>query len=198
MVGEKFGRLTILSEAKKRSSHRLVNVVCDCGATKVVQLGNLRSGHTKSCGCLNSEVAAKRKLTHAQSKIPEYYVWNTMRSRCNNINNASFKDYGGRGIGVCDRWNKFENFIQDMGFRPSPKHEIDRHPNNDGNYEPSNCRWVTRAGNAQNKRNSVKVIYGGRAIGLREASNLSGIKYGTLSSRMARGISLFKELSKRK
>lgn len=131
---------------------------CDCGNQTIVALSALKRGSTKSCGCWNSEVQSKFMVDystkHSKSRTPEYSVWKGMKERCHNTKNTSYKNYGGRGIKVCDRWrNSFENFINDMGERPSKEHQIDRTDNNKG-YSPDNCKWVTPSENAINKRHA--------------------------------------------
>ena len=133
---------------------------CDCGKKVKVKAFHLKSGHTKSCGCLRKEIAkiGKHKITHNMSKTPEYKAWNNMKNRCNNPNNKDYKDYGGRGIKVCDHWlESFENFYSDMGDKPFPKilYSIDRVDNN-GDYTPENCKRTTQKQQANNRRNNKK------------------------------------------
>lgn len=122
--------------------------------------------------------------THGMSRKPEYKVWKNMRDRCSKISCKSFPDYGARGIVVCDRWfNNFETFFLDMGPRPSPKHSIDR-INNDGNYEPGNCRWATKAQQMSNRRNSRFVILDGTKLTITEAAKLLGRPHTYLYKRI--------------
>lgn len=155
LVGNKYGRLTVISRAESKTRRIKWNCICECGNTSIVSGENLMSGHTKSCGCLLSE----RITSHGKSHNRIYKVWSGMKARCSNKNNLAYKDYGGRGIKVCEKWaNSFEEFYKDMGDEYRNGLEIDR-INNDGNYEPGNCRWVTRKVNSRNKR-TTRVIDG--------------------------------------
>lgn len=141
-VGLRFGLLIVLAEMQNRRA----SVVCDCGQLSVVARSNLSTGHTVSCGCWQGK-------KHGNSYMPEYRVWCAMIYRCNNPKARSYKDYGGRGIKICDRWLKFENFLADMGELPLGL-SIDRKDNN-GNYEPGNCRWATAQQQQLNKRHKI-------------------------------------------
>ena len=148
LEGQRFGRLVVVSVRGRGKDHHVSwECLCDCGKRSIVRSSSLMSGQTKSCGCFQIEKATSHNGRHR----PEYNTWATMLQRCMNPNNPSYKDYGGRGITVCDDWLKFENFFRDMGKRPTPKHSIDRKENG-GNYEPGNCRWATNTEQAMNKR----------------------------------------------
>jgi hypothetical protein len=169
LVGQRFGRLLVTARAENdKHGHTRWSCQCDCGQVHVVAGLSLRKGSTRSCGCLGRETAAangraaapkvaaaKTKHGHAVARTPEYAVWKTMRQRCLNQACEDYHLYGGRGITVCERWSDFAAFFADMGPRPTPKHSIDRE-DNDGNYEPGNCRWATAKEQANNKRNSRK------------------------------------------
>ena len=152
IAGNKYNRWTAISYAGDSSW----NCICDCGVNRTVNTGHLTSGASKSCGCLQKEINIKLRTKHGQSKSTyrssEHTTWQNMKKRCLDQNNAHYHNYGGRGITVCDRWvNSFENFYADMGKKPTNKHTLER-INNDGNYEPSNCKWATRQEQLLNKR----------------------------------------------
>lgn len=148
IAGLTFGRLSVIKQARSDKDGNACWVCrCSCGR-QVIAVGRyLRRGQRKSCGCLGTGIGLRaRKHGHCVNyrRSPVYDVWMNMHARCRNPKHESFPRYGGRGIRVCKRWAKFENFLSDMGERPSHKHSIDR-INGDGNYEPSNCRWATRS-----------------------------------------------------
>lgn len=155
ITGLKFGNLTVQSFAgslkdSDGTSRRHWNCVCICGKSRKILATSLFSGNSTSCGCIRRHSGKPRYITHGMSKNREYSVWASMHQRCNNPKNIRYQRYGGRGISVCDRWGKFENFYADMGSIPSGDLSIDRIDNN-GNYEPSNCRWATRSQQQLNK-----------------------------------------------
>jgi hypothetical protein len=154
-IGTAFGRLKVIGESAKVGKHRKFNCVCICGNKKTVFMNSLRSGATKSCGCLQRDVVSKTSFRHGLSRSPEYGIYHGMIQRCKNQKSKWFKYYGERGIKICERWlSSFENFLEDMGNRPTPKHTLER-VNNDGNYEPGNCEWKTRT---QQLRNTTRIV----------------------------------------
>lgn len=152
LAQRRFGRLLVLRRNGTQCSHAMWECLCDCGQLATVMRGALLSGNTRSCGCLKSELDKIKLRTHGMTNTPEYNVWRTMIQRCTNPKNKDYRYYGGRGIRICQKWRKsFAAFLSDMGNRPFPKAEIDR-KNNDGNYEPNNCRWVDDYIQANNRR----------------------------------------------
>lgn len=155
------GRLYVFEQRRNADSQIEYNVRCDCGVEKWISKYNLKRTH--SCGCLNRELAASKAVhghCRKRGKSGTYSCWANMWSRCTNTNVPAYKNYGARGITVCEAWRSFEQFLEDMGECP-PGHEIDRLNNDDG-YFPSNCRWVLPKTNSINKRNNIVVTYQGR------------------------------------
>jgi hypothetical protein len=159
--GLRFGRLVALKRAPNRRYPCGKSLVfwlcrCDCGVEKEITAGYLHSAHTQSCGCRQKELARSQNITHGMRHTPEYDAWTNMIARCTRQNNKRYKDYGGRGIRICDSWlNSFASFYAAIGRRTSPKYSIDR-INNDGNYEPGNCRWATPKEQRHNRRDSAR------------------------------------------
>ncbi len=151
ITGQRFARLLVLGFAGRERKHSKWFCKCDCGSITKVSANQLRTDSTKSCGCLKDETTSKRNTTHGMCGTPEYIAYGNMKMRCYNPNDARYSDYGGRGIKVCERWHKFENFLADMGLKPSPAHSLDRIDFN-GDYCPENCRWETDLIQAQNRR----------------------------------------------
>jgi hypothetical protein len=148
--GDRFGMLTIIREVAKHGQYRAFRLRCDCGEYCEVRLNHLRRTQdpVRSCGCRQKQ---GNHRTHNGSGTVMYKTWCGMKKRCGNPNDRSYPDYGGRGIKVCERWQMFENFLADMGERPSDEHQLDR-IDNDGNYEPGNVRWATRQLQIRNRR----------------------------------------------
>lgn len=169
-LGARFSRLTVIrrhgSERShdKRTSNALWLCRCDCGQLVTASSWKLSSGYKKSCGCAFTEAVT----THGRSRTREYRIWIGMRQRCENPNHESWPNYGGRGIAVCERWAKFENFLSDMGIAPTRGHTLDRKDAN-GRYSPSNCQWALRVTQARNTRRNKVVVIDGQEIGLTDA-----------------------------
>lgn len=187
--GTVFARLTVLgvgdpkikpSGAKCSTSRCL----CECGNEVVVRDYQIRSGRTKSCGCLRDEVCGVARITHGRSRSPTYDIWMQMRMRCENENNKKWDSYGGRGISVCNRWTaSFENFLKDMGDPPTRRHSLERVDNN-GNYEPGNVIWANDTTQARNKRNSIALEINGTVKPLIEWCKTYGADYYVVYSRI--------------
>lgn len=184
-VGKQHGRLKILSITKNEYKQSVFNCLCDCGNSKSFSVGNIT--RTKSCGCYRKEFSRKNHTTHGQSgnnknRSKAYAVWTNMKSRCSNPKSTMYKHYGGRGILVCERWEKFENFYEDMGD-VNPGMTLERIDVN-GNYEPSNCKWTSFLEQASNRRSNRYLIVNGEKIHMTEASRRYNIKVGTIWNRL--------------
>ena len=184
LTGKYFGKLTVIAHAgvNDANQHQWM-CLCACGQPTIVLGHHLRYGDTSSCGCLG---AVKR--THGESGSQLYCIWSRMITRCTNRNIPEWSNYGGRGITVCDRWGQYENFRDDMGH-PKVGETLDRIDNNMG-YELRNCRWATNIEQANNKRNTVWVIFEGELMTLANASRAAGIKRGLMWSWNRKGLSL--------
>lgn len=190
LVGQRFHKLVVIERSENDADGKPKWLCkCDCGNIKSIRGIHLKSGRSKSCGCAKIE----RLITHGKSDLPEYQVWQMMIQRCTNQKYNGYHNYGGRGIAVCNRWlgeHGFENFIVDMGLRPSQNHSIDRYPNNDGNYEPSNCRWATRKQQSRSRRVNVNITYNGETHIQAEWEEIMGFKEGIVSKRRHMGWSV--------
>lgn len=185
LAGCRFSRLHVLHQ-EGRTKHGSVKWACECscGNSTIVAASDLKKGHTVSCGCQRREAAASLHRTHGESKrTPEYRVWSAMKQRVLNPNCNSFKNYGGRGITICQRWVEYENFLVDMGRRPSPKHTIERR-DNDGPYSPDNCYWELKEKQARNKRNTRLLTHDGETRVVSEWEKITGIRSRTILNRI--------------
>jgi hypothetical protein len=178
---KRFGRLVVIKDAYSRKNRWYWLCKCDCGNEITVLSNSLLSCNTTSCGCQQRETTSEVFTKHGQSKTgkvsAEYRIWTAMKTRCYNPKHRHYKYYGGKGISVCDRWlNSFENFLADMGKRPSTSHSIDRYPDTNGNYELNNCRWATIEEQGQNRTSNRKIIYKGEEMTIGEFIKSLGIK----------------------
>ncbi|KKL81442.1 hypothetical protein LCGC14_1994720 [marine sediment metagenome] len=181
-VGDKFNRLTVLAIGKIPKTFRYYAVCkCDCGNEKIwkVRLDGMRDGNIRSCGCLQIESAVK----HGNWDHHLYPMWSHMMSRCYNEKDKRYEYYGGRGIQVCEEWHDLNNFIADISKIYKKGLQIDR-IDNDGNYEPSNCRFSTPTEQSRNRSSNIKITHNGKTLCLMEWSEVTGICYGTLWDRI--------------
>lgn len=187
--GDRYGRLTVIKEVEsipwKRGRRRMVLCKCDCGTEKVFGLSNIRRGTTTSCGCYYKEVAIKLRGKYGEFVNTKLYgVWKTMKQRCYDSNKQHYECYGGRGIVVCDEWKTdflaFYNWALNNGYKEGLT--IDR-INNDGNYEPSNCRWVSQKEQSKNRRTNVYLTFNGETHTISDWSELLGVNPQTLQNR---------------
>jgi len=200
ITGQKFGRLMALEMVPRGPEDRHTKWLCQCECGKIIQtrINSLRSGNTKSCGCYFMDYARKRGAelgaTHGLSKHPLFDIWNSMRTRCTRPNDVRYKDYGGRGIYVCERWLESpQHFFDDMGDRPEGG-TLDR-INNDGPYSPENCRWVSQKVQARNKRSNHLLEFNGSTKPLIDWATELGFSPETIHRRLRVGWSVEKTLS---
>lgn len=185
MTGMVFGRWTVLRRTGSDKRGELLWLCrCSCGNESSLTGSSLRSGNSVSCGCYQKDHPSQRK--HGASRTRLYGAWKAMIRRCENANTGAYKDYGARGIRVCERWrHSFENFLSDMGPRPKG-HSIER-KNNDGNYEPSNCHWAPSKDQANNTRANRVLSIHGETKTLTQWSEKSGVRVGTIWKRLSVG-----------
>ena len=182
ITGIKYGMLTVIKFSEMRKEKAYWLCVCDCENECVVVGNNLKNYHTQSCGCKHKDANFKRLTTHGMCKSSEYRIWSHMLERCSNNKAKSFKNYGGRGITVCEKWLTFEGFYEDMGDRPEVL-TLDR-KNVNGNYEKDNCRWATQKVQQNNRTNNRVVTYLGSAKTVSQWSEEFNIKYKILYDRI--------------
>lgn len=193
LTGQKFGRLTVVKlnhkeqnyhKGKRNGNTYLWLCQCECGNTDIVSGGHLKDGSIQSCGCLQKDTMKKKLTIHNMANTNIYKAYHKMKDRCQNEKNSNFKNYGGRGIKVCDEWQTFETFYNwaiTNGYKKGLS--IDR-INNNGNYEPSNCRWVTQKIQSNNRRNNVLITYKDETHTILEWSEILNINYDTLHKRI--------------
>lgn len=184
LTGQRFGQLTVI-EAAPTQKRTAWFCKCDCGTVTTVTSCNLQNGHTKSCGCRRVDAMRKTATTHGKKSTPLYNVWSLMKRRCLNPHDKAYKEYGGRGITVCDEWaDSFEAFHEwatNNGYHAGLS--IDRIANDKG-YTPDNCRWVTMKEQCNNRRSNHYCEYKGKQYTLAELSKMSGVGYDKLKQRI--------------
>lgn len=188
ITGKKFGRLTVLGISHKGERRKYFwKCRCDCGNEIIAEGSNLKSGNTKSCGCLNTERRISRQKKHGMFGTRIYGIWNGMHMRCEDKNIPLYERYGAKGISVCKEWKKFENFYNwsiENGYRDDLT--IDRIDYN-GNYEPSNCRWVDNITQANNTSRNLYIEYNGETHTLAEWSRILDFPYDLVKHRLYNG-----------
>lgn len=200
ITGMRFGKLVAVAPSDKRLDRHIIwECVCDCGTICFVSGASLRKGLTLSCGCYMSEVVHKNnikyKMTHNLSQSRPYNIWKLLLQRCYNKKHKSFKDYGGRGISVCERWNDFSLFWEDMKENYSDTLTIDR-IDNDGNYCKENCMWATQIEQSKNKRDNVYIEINGETKILKDWVRYYDINMSTYYHRTKSGMSQQEALTK--
>ena len=183
-----YGRLTILEESERSGYQRKVLVRCSCEAAteKAVRLSSLRNGQTTSCGCLQKAATRAANTSHGLRQHSTYRAWRAMLTRCTNPNHESYLNYGGRGITVCDRWKKFENFYADMQPTYEEGLTLDRKDSSQG-YNPENCKWATWTEQARNRRSNINVTFSGKTQCLADWCKELNLNYKTIQTRISRG-----------
>lgn len=205
LTGQKFGRLTVLSRCEENNrGYAQWLCKCDCGNTKIVRTDLLKSGRVRSCGCIAREIHSKKcrelglsRITHNKSNTRLYKIYMNMKDRCNRVNCPAYKDYGGRGIKVCNEWendfNKFYEWSINNGY--DDKLTIDRVDNNKG-YSPDNCRWVDRKAQCLNTRYNIYITYNNKTKTLKEWTDELSLPYLKIWKRLHRGWSFERAIEK--
>ncbi len=197
IAGQAFGELTAIAPTGRRSAanNRIWMFRCACGNSREADGVAVRSGRITTCHKCAKQRAILRQSTHGLTNTAEFRIWTDIHTRCYNQRRPEYPNYGGRGIRMCKRWRaSFADFLSDMGSRPSPHHSIDR-INNDGNYEPGNCRWATRREQALNRRTNVLVTINGQRRTLSEWAEQSGIAFKTVYRRWKAGWNIYRLLT---
>lgn len=192
-TGLKFGRLSVISRSENRGKHVRWSCVCECGKFTAVSSTHLKTGHTKSCGCVRNDICSSRgkaMAKHGMWNSPEWNAWKSMKDRCLRKTNEKYPIYGGRGITVCDEWiGSFNDFFAHVGLRPSSSHSLDRIDSNKG-YEPGNVRWADIFQQNNNKRTNVTVDVDGVLMTAAQVSRHFGITNRAALYRISRGLPL--------
>lgn len=198
-VGARYGRLVVVRELPRTGATRRAECKCDCGSMSRPYIFRLVRGETRSCGCVRREDFVRGSTRHGggrrgAARMPEFTIWLSMRQRCRDPKTACYYRYGGAGVYVCKRWSLFENFMADMGQRPTPKHSIDRVDGSKG-YEPGNCRWATAKEQGRNRKNNHRLSFRGQSLTMIEWCEKTGIKLKTLWHRIKVGWSVERALT---
>lgn len=184
LTGKRFGRYVVVSRSLVSNwGETRWECVCDCGNTSCVNGTDLKRGTSSSCGCYGREMVSKAKRVHGQSHSPEHSTWAGMHKRCSNPKTNGFKNYGGKGIKVCERWQDFQKFLADMGPKPSREHTLDR-VDRDGDYTPENCRWASHQVQQNNRSTNVVIEHQGQSMTVAEWARQTGLEYSTLWRRL--------------
>lgn len=186
-INKSFGMLTVL-DLHSSTSRRGVKAVCkcSCGNVTTTNMRQILRGGVVSCGCYKVSLAKTLNASHGKSSTNEYCVWQGMHTRCRNKKQKAAHNYVNRGIRVCNRWDKFENFYEDMGERPTDDHTLERIDNDKG-YSPDNCKWATKSEQANNTRMTRRVLYGGVCKPASDWDRYLGFPVGTVSRRLRDG-----------
>jgi hypothetical protein len=180
-IGHRYGKLLVVEPVAHINGRRAYKCICDCGNAKIARLETLRSGFTKSCGCVRAEMIANLNKSHSMSKSPEYKSWSHAKTRCTNKQSKKYPYYGARGITMCQEWiDSFEAFFAYVGPKPSSQHSIGRIDVNKG-YEPGNVRWETLSDQARSRTDNVFVFLDGKKIILKDACKKLNLNYKKVS-----------------
>lgn len=201
LTGRNFDKLKVVERAEDKGGQTMWLCSCECGNVTIVNASALRSGHTKSCGCYRYTIPKEINTKHGKSRTQTHKTWCDIKSRCLCLTDHAYKDYGGRGITVCDRWRySFEAFYEDVSKLPHFNEKgftLDR-IDNDGNYEPNNVRWVDRITQGNNKRNNRLITYNGETHTMAEWARIKGINYNLLANRLYGGWDIARALETQK
>lgn len=187
VIGTAYGRLTVISPALSAGKERRWLCSCSCGASHISHERNLKRGRAQSCGCLQKEAVRALRHEHGFGRTDEYRIWLGIKARCTNPAAKDFARYGAKGIKIAARWLDFFCFLADMGPRPTREHSIDRSPNNEGDYEPGNCRWATRAEQQRNKVKTRTLAIDGVTLSVADWAEKNGINIRTAQQRIRKG-----------
>jgi hypothetical protein len=203
LSGRKFGHLTAISPGPRRKLITTWVCICECGGQTISGTADLLRGHSKSCGCRRKQTLSTCMRTHGETvgrKVSrEYATWQSMKERCYNVKSPRYRDYGERGVLMCERWLVFSNFLADMGRKPSDRHSIDRIDNSKG-YSKENCRWATNEQQANNTRQNHNIEINGAVRTISEWASVSGVSQKNISARIRLGwpakLAVFHQASK--